>query len=60
MKNREKIIANTSSVISGSISLAILAGYYYSRETAHGIIAIYLLILSVSLKMHTYHIKEDK
>jgi len=60
MKNREKIIANMSSVVSGTISLAILVGYYYSRETVQGIIAIYLLILSVLFKMYAFHIKEDK
>lgn len=60
MKNQEKFIAKTSSVMAGVISLAILFGYYFSGETVQGIIAIYLLILSVSIKMHSYHIKEDE
>lgn len=60
MKNQEKTIAKISSLIAGVISLAILIRYYSSGETVHGIIAIYLLILSVSIKIHEYHIKEDE
>ena len=60
MKNQGKYIANILSVVTGAISLAMLVGYYYSREIIQGIFAIYLLILSVSIKMNAYHIKEDE